>query len=58
MAHPEGVETYEGRLATFKAVHPAKRRASSTRKRAAATLSWPHDSPNPDDVGNCVDLWK
>jgi hypothetical protein len=50
MAHPEGVNTVEGRLATFNAAHPAKRRASTTRKRAAATLAWPHDSPTPDDV--------
>jgi hypothetical protein len=50
MSHPEGVNTVEGRLATFNAPHPAKRRASTTRKRAAATLAWPHDSPNSEAV--------
>jgi hypothetical protein len=50
MSHPEDVHTNEGRLATFSASQPAKRRASATRKRAAATLTWPHESPNPDDV--------
>jgi hypothetical protein len=50
MAHPDGVQTNEGRLATFSASQPAKRRASATRKRAAATLTWPHQSPNAEDV--------
>jgi hypothetical protein len=50
MTHPDGVNTVEGRLATFDTQHPAKRRASSNRKRAAAQLKWPHESPSPEDV--------
>ena len=52
MSHPDGVQTNEGRLATFSASQPAKRRASATRKRAAATVTWPHQSPNAEDVSS------
>jgi hypothetical protein len=50
MTQPENIHTVGGRLATFTAVQPAKRRASSTRKRGVANLAWPHDSPDAESV--------
>lgn len=51
MTLPEGVQTYAGRLATFEtAHHPPKRRASSTKKKGAGTVTWPATAPAAEEV--------
>lgn len=48
----EDLTTLAGRLATFEQPHHvAKRRASSTKKKAQPSVGWPHKTPTPDDVG-------
>lgn len=52
MAATEGVNTLQGRIESFAATHHlSKRRASSTKKRGPAAVSWPHLNPLPLDVG-------
>jgi hypothetical protein len=52
MTAPEGINTHSGRLATFESVHQlAKRRASNAKKKTQTTVSWPHESPKPVEVG-------
>ncbi|MBE7181545.1 MAG: hypothetical protein INR71_10120 [Terriglobus roseus] len=51
MTVPEGVQTYAGRLDTFKDAHHApKRRASSTKKRGQPALAWPDTAPPAEEV--------
>jgi hypothetical protein len=47
----EGINTLVGRLETFQTAHHLpKRRASSTKKKTPATVSWPHETPTPEEV--------
>ena len=51
MALLEGINTLVGRLETFQTAHHLpKRRASSTKKKTPATVSWPHETPTPEEV--------
>ena len=57
MTLPEGTQTFAGRLATFENPHHLpKRRASSTKKKGAGTLSWPASAPSAEEVGAAFDL--
>ncbi|KAK4991540.1 hypothetical protein LTR50_001734 [Elasticomyces elasticus] len=59
MTMPEKVHSYVGRLATFtEAHHPAKRRASSSKKRAAGTVTWPHETPTPEELARAGFFYK
>ncbi|KAK0653381.1 Protein bir1 [Lasiodiplodia hormozganensis] len=51
MSHPENVNSFVGRLATFESPRQlSKRHASSSKKRTATTVSWPHETPSPEDL--------
>ncbi|OCL05283.1 hypothetical protein AOQ84DRAFT_356028 [Glonium stellatum] len=51
MTLSEGVNTLAGRLETFQTAHHlSKRRASSTKKKTPATVSWPHTTPTPEEL--------
>lgn len=51
MSAPENLNSFVGRLATFDAPKQlTKRRASTTRKKTATTVSWPHKDPSPEEV--------
>ncbi|KAL1635726.1 hypothetical protein SLS58_010089 [Diplodia intermedia] len=51
MSPPENANSFVGRLATFESPRQlTKRRASSTKKRTATTVSWPHETPSPEDL--------
>ncbi|EKG15733.1 hypothetical protein MPH_07168 [Macrophomina phaseolina MS6] len=51
MSASEHLNTFVGRLATFESPKQlTKRRASSTKKKTATTVSWPHEAPSPEDL--------
>ncbi|KAF2493355.1 inhibitor of apoptosis repeat-containing protein [Lophium mytilinum] len=48
---PEALKTLMGRLETFLTPHTVpKRRASNTKKKTPASVSWPHKNPNPEEL--------
>lgn len=52
MAPTEDINTLAGRLATFEVAHRLpKRRSSAAKKKGPAAVSWPHESPAPEEVG-------
>ncbi|KKY19306.1 putative at hook domain-containing protein [Diplodia seriata] len=51
MSPPDNANSFVGRLASFESPRQlTKRRASSTKKRIATTVSWPHETPSPEDL--------
>ncbi|KAK7543083.1 hypothetical protein IWX49DRAFT_586058 [Phyllosticta citricarpa] len=51
MASSNNLNCYTGRLATFEEPkHLTKRRASSTKKKTATTVTWPHTAPAIEDL--------
>ncbi|KAJ9640962.1 hypothetical protein H2199_005630 [Coniosporium tulheliwenetii] len=59
MGAPEAVQTVSGRLATFEEPqHLPKRRASSTKKKTALAVSWPHEKPAPEDLARAGFYYK
>ncbi|KAL0254428.1 hypothetical protein SLS55_009903 [Diplodia seriata] len=51
MSPPDNANSFVGRLASFESPRQlTKRRASSTKKRTATTVSWPHETPSPEDL--------
>ncbi|OCK84092.1 hypothetical protein K432DRAFT_422869 [Lepidopterella palustris CBS 459.81] len=51
MVLPDGVHTLAGRLETFQTAHHLpKRRASSSKKKTPSTISWPHETPAPEEL--------
>ncbi|EOD53158.1 putative chromosome segregation protein [Neofusicoccum parvum UCRNP2] len=51
MSSPEHLKSFVGRLATFESPKQlTKRRASSTKKKTATTVAWPHETPSPEDL--------
>lgn len=47
----ECINTLVGRLETFQTAHHIpKRRASSTKKKTPAIVSWPHETPTPEEL--------
>lgn len=56
---PEGVSHFQGRLDSFFVEHHlSKRRASSVKKRTAQTVSWPHESPHPEELARAGFFYK
>ncbi|KAE9992468.1 hypothetical protein Vi05172_g9667 [Venturia inaequalis] len=59
MEQPVAVSTYQGRLNSFSTEHHlSKRRASSVKKRTPQTVSWPHKSPQPEELARAGFFYK
>ncbi|KAI9672064.1 MAG: hypothetical protein M1831_001877 [Alyxoria varia] len=59
MTTQEELRTYAVRLTSFDGPHQvAKRRASSAKKKAPTTVSWPHKTPKPEQLAKAGFYYK
>lgn len=57
MANSEELQTFAARLSTFEAPKQVnKRRVSNNRKKQPTTVTWPHTTPDPEQVSSILAL--